>query len=110
MIDVRTRAAPTIDHLTITAGAAGPGSGASEMQDAAHRILGEPESTGWDHQVRSRPTLMLGYERAWPATQLGFAMVWSTARVGFTMVQRSREFREQGGPDRFGQLTVSFAY
>ena len=42
--------------------------------------------------------------------QLGVAAVWPATRVGFTLVQRSPEFKGQGGADRFGQLTVSFAY
>jgi hypothetical protein len=38
------------------------------------------------------------------------AAVWRRARVGFTMVERSREFEGQQGPDRFGQLALSFAF
>jgi hypothetical protein len=212
MADVRTRAAPTIDHLTITLGLVGPASGASQTQDFAHRVLGEPDSKGWDYQVRPRATFMAGFERAWPGvasgdfaglrydlatrvgatagtpmtyaaagavlrfgrnlpadlpvthislgpprdgfrgtptfgwyawagvdaravayntfiqgdtfgdashvtrepygydTQVGIAAAWPVARVGFTLVQRSREFQGQHGPDRFGQLAISFSY
>ena len=212
MTDVRTRAAATIDHLTITAGLVGPASGASQTQDFTHRLLGEVNSKGWDSQVRPRATFMAGFERAWPGiafgdfaglrydlatrvgatvgtpmtyadagavlrygrnlpadlpvthislgpprdgfrgapafgwyawagidaravayntfiqgdtfndashvrrepygydAQVGIAATWSAARVGFTLVQRSREFVGQSGPDRFGQLAVSFAY
>ena len=42
--------------------------------------------------------------------QVGVALVWPRARVGFTLVQRSDEFVGQTGPDRYGQLVVSFAY
>lgn len=42
--------------------------------------------------------------------QVGAALVWPAARIGFTLVQRSREFEGQHGPDRFGQLALSFAY
>ncbi|HSN21504.1 MAG TPA: lipid A deacylase LpxR family protein [Usitatibacter sp.] len=66
MTDVRTRIAPTIDHLTLVAGVVGPASLARQMQDGVHRLLHEPLSKGWDYQVRTRPTFMVGYERAWP--------------------------------------------
>jgi lipid A 3-O-deacylase len=71
MADVRTRAAPTIDHLTITAGMVGPGSGAHQTQDFVHRVLGEVESKGWETQVRNHATFMVGFERAWPGIASG---------------------------------------
>jgi hypothetical protein len=42
--------------------------------------------------------------------QVGIAAAWPKARVGFTLVQRSHEFAGQPGPDRYGQLVVSFPY
>jgi lipid A 3-O-deacylase len=42
--------------------------------------------------------------------QAGLALAWQTARIGFTFVRRSREFNAQDKPDRFGQLSLSFAY
>lgn len=42
--------------------------------------------------------------------QVGFVAAWPRARAGFTMVQRSREFDGQRNPDRFGQLSIAFAY
>lgn len=42
--------------------------------------------------------------------QLGAALAWPRARLGFTFVERSREYRGQPSPDRFGQLTFSLAY
>jgi hypothetical protein len=71
MTDVRTRAAPTIDHLTITFGMVGPASGARQTQDLVHRGLGEVESKGWDTQVRNRATIMAAFERAWPGIVSG---------------------------------------
>jgi lipid A 3-O-deacylase len=41
---------------------------------------------------------------------IGAVIAWPRGRLGLTMVQRSREFDGQRGPDRFGQLSVSFAY
>jgi len=42
--------------------------------------------------------------------QLGFVAAWPRARAAFTMVNRSREFEGQRSADRFGQLSVAFAY
>ena len=66
MGDLRTRNAPTIDHLSVTLGAVGPASGARQAQDDVHHLIGERSPKGWDTQVRNQPTLMFGYERAWP--------------------------------------------
>jgi hypothetical protein len=40
---------------------------------------------------------------------VGVTLVWPRARFGFALVQRSGEFYGQDKPDRFGQLTLSFA-
>jgi hypothetical protein len=67
MGDLRTRAAPTIDHLTVTLGVIGPASGARQTQNGVHSLLNCDPAEGWDTQLRNRPTFMAGYERAWPA-------------------------------------------
>ena len=71
MGDLRTRAMPTIDHLTLAVGVVGPASGARQTQNAVHRMLGDGQANGWDYQVRNRPTVMVGYERAWPGLAQG---------------------------------------
>ena len=84
MLDLRTRASPTIDHLSATIGVTGPASGAQQTQGFVHRTLIEPVSRGWETQLRSRATFMLGYERAWPAiaqTKLGNHHVDLAVRV-----------------------------
>ena len=42
--------------------------------------------------------------------QVGIVVAWPSARAGFTLVHRSKEFDGQQGVDRFGQLSISFAY
>ena len=71
MGDLRTRAVPTIDHLTVTVGMVGPSSGARRTQNSIHALLRDGTAEGWDTQVRNRATLMAGYERAWPAVAQG---------------------------------------
>jgi lipid A 3-O-deacylase len=87
MVDLRTRAAPTIDHLTVTVGMVGPASGTRRVQNGFHEMVHGGTAQGWDTQVRNRATLMAGYERAWPAVAQGtFAnrQVDLSMRVGAT--------------------------
>jgi lipid A 3-O-deacylase len=67
MGDLRTRAAPTIDHVSVTVGVIGPASGARRTQNSVHELLGDKPSQGWDTQVRNKPTFMVGHDKAWPA-------------------------------------------
>jgi hypothetical protein len=71
MGELRTRAAPTIDHFTVTVGMIGPASGARQTQNGIHHLLRQDAAEGWDTQVRNRATLMAGYERAWPRVAQG---------------------------------------
>ena len=105
MTDVRTRGAPTIDHLTLTLGMVGPASGARQTQDFIHNVLGEVESKGWDTQVRNRVTFMAGYERAWPGIASGgFAgQHWDLAtRVGAS-VGTPMTYADAGAVLRYGR-------
>jgi hypothetical protein len=63
--DVRTQVGPVVDHLNATVGFIGPAAGAKQFQRIWHHILGSREFDGWDDQLRSEPTLSVGYSRAW---------------------------------------------
>ena len=63
--DVRTQVGPVVDHLNATVGFIGPAAGAKQFQRIWHHILGSREFDGWDEQLRSEPTLSVGYSRAW---------------------------------------------
>ena len=210
--DLRTRTGAVVDRLSASIGFIGPAAGGREFQQLWHRVFDAREHDGWDNQLRSEPTLQVGFERSWPSLmrsgpgsfafdlspyagvvagnvytyanagviaragrnlpddlqvtqvaldaprdgyrgvssfgwylwagvdgravarnvfldgstfrdsprvdrkvlrhdiQLGFVLAWPRARTGFTLVQRSSEFEGQQGVDRFGQLTISFAY
>jgi hypothetical protein len=210
--DFRTAVGPVVDHVIVDAGYIGPGAGARQMQQFAHHLFHSDELPGWSQQLKSEPTLSVGFERTWmglvaqsrgaftfdvspyagatvgtpytyahagvvarfgrnlppdvPAAQItlgpprdgyrgtqafgwyvwagadgrgvarnvfldgstfrdspgvdrkpwqhdwqvGIVAAWPRARAGLTMVQRSREFDGQRSPDRFGQLSVAFAY
>jgi hypothetical protein len=99
---------------------------------ATHISLGPPRDGyrgaprfGWyvwsgiDARIVARNIFLDGHRASDPSVprrptgidvQVGGTFVWPRARVGFTVVQRSREFRGQDKPDRFGQLSLSFAY
>jgi hypothetical protein len=210
--DIRTRTGAVVDTLSTSVGYIGPAAGGRQLQKLSHHLFHAREYQGWEHQLRSEPTLQIGFERAWPAllrsgagsiafdlspyagavagnvytygnsgliarfgrnlpddlpvaqvalgtprdgyrgasafgwylwlgvdaravarnvflggstfrdspsverkvfqhdVQLGLAVAWPAVRAGFTLVQRSREFDGQQGADRFGRLSISFAY
>ena len=45
--------------------------GARQTQNGFHHLTQGDTAQGWDTQVRTRATLMAGYERAWPAVLQG---------------------------------------
>lgn len=71
MTDTRLPARDTIDHLTLSLGTVGPDALGRQAQDLVHRALGESRSQGWDSQIGSEVTAMVGYERAWPRVAAG---------------------------------------
>jgi lipid A 3-O-deacylase len=71
MADIRLPAKGTIDHLTVSLGVVGPYSLGRQAQNLVHRALGNQESQGWDSQVGSEITAMVGYDRAWPNVWAG---------------------------------------
>ena len=72
MVDRRLPSRPgTIDHLTASVGVVGPHALGRQAQNLVHRLLREARPQGWNSQIGSEPTFMLGYERAWPGMVSG---------------------------------------
>ena len=65
--DVRTRTGPVVDTLSASIGYIGPAAGGKQVMAASHHVLGSREFVGWEKQLRSEPTLQIGFERAWPS-------------------------------------------
>jgi hypothetical protein len=65
---VRTHfAALHVQHtVTVLGGVIGPPAGGAEVQDAVHRLLGNPLRVGWPHQIATEPALGVAWsaERA----------------------------------------------
>jgi lipid A 3-O-deacylase len=71
LTDTRLPTRDTIDHLTLSLGEVGPHALGRQAQDLVHRALGESRSRGWDSQLGSEVTALVGYERAWPRVMAG---------------------------------------
>ena len=83
MVDVMTRSDEVIDHASLSVGVIGPPSLGRQAQNGVHRLTRTNTANGWDSQLGTEPTLMLGYERAWPGILRGSAGDWDvTLRWG----------------------------
>ncbi len=55
----------TLDTLELDLGVVGPWAFGEQVQNNFHRVIGSPESKGWDNQLDNEPGMLLIYERAW---------------------------------------------
>ena len=89
LADVRTRLdGGVVDHLTVAIGIVGPAALGRQTQNGFHRLVGKPESRGWNGQLRNEPTLTVGYERTWLGLARGAfdGRPWDlSGRVGGTL-------------------------
>jgi hypothetical protein len=51
------------DRVRVGLGIVGPAALGEQVQKTVHEIVGAPEPTGWDSQLRNEPTLLIGYDR-----------------------------------------------
>jgi hypothetical protein len=105
MTDTRLPTEGTIDHVTASLGIVGPHAMAQQAQNLVHHALGEKESQGWDSQIGSEVTVLLGYERAWPRVFAGRLDSYSydaAVRVGGA-VGNVLTYADTGAVFRFGR-------
>lgn len=55
----------TLDNMVLTLGMVGPASLAEPTQKFVHKVIDSPEPSGWDHQLKNEPGIILTYERKW---------------------------------------------
>jgi hypothetical protein len=55
----------TLDNAMLTLGVVGPLSYAEQSQKFVHRVRGNEQPRGWDHQLKNEPGMVLTYERKW---------------------------------------------
>jgi lipid A 3-O-deacylase len=53
---------PRMHGLKLITGVVGPAAGAERAQKAFHRLIGDVEPQGWDHQLKNEPILNAVYE------------------------------------------------
>ena len=53
----------TLDTLELDVGVVGPLAFGEQVQNNFHRLIGSPESNGWDNQLDNEPGVLLIYER-----------------------------------------------
>lgn len=55
-----------INNLELTAGIVGPSALGEPIQEEVHSLVDTRDPSGWDHQLKDEPALMLSYQRLWP--------------------------------------------
>ena len=55
----------TLDTIQLDVGIIGPSAFGEQVQNSFHRLIGSPESNGWDNQLNDEPGVLLIYERKW---------------------------------------------
>ena len=51
--------------LTLSLGIVGPGSGAENLQNGFHDVIGQSHTNGWSYQIPNTPAVELLHERTW---------------------------------------------
>lgn len=64
-VSLNTETVTRLDTLELDLGVVGPASGARQVQNNFHHLIGNPTSRGWDHQLKNEPGGMLIGERRW---------------------------------------------
>ena len=95
----------------LSLGAVGPISGAEQVQELAHKVLGVNEARGWDNQLDNEPVFLLANERLYRLGDGQFDNGWEYDFIGMTelMAGTLRSEIGAGAGFRFGRsLQESF--
>lgn len=94
----------TRSALTVSLGVVGPASGAEQLQDGFHNLIGQGHPQGWNSQIQNVPAFELLHERTWrlPLGTVGKVEtdVLPALTVGLGDV---RDYVQAGVSFRFGQ-------
>ncbi|MCD8566673.1 MAG: lipid A deacylase LpxR family protein [Alphaproteobacteria bacterium] len=77
-----------IDDLEATIGVVGPWAMGEQTQKFVHDIVNANDPSGWDHQLKNEPGLMISWERQWPAaysTDIGGFNFRAAPHTGITL-------------------------
>ncbi len=90
--------------LTLSLGVVGPGSGAQQLQNGFHGLIGQGDTNGWGSQIQNTPAIELLHERTWRLPMGTVAGLETDALPSLTVgVGDLRDYLQTGVTFRFGQ-------
>jgi lipid A 3-O-deacylase len=90
--------------LTVSLGVVGPGSGAQQVQNGFHDIIGQNHTNGWGSQIQNVPAVEVLHERTWRLPMGTVAGMETDALPSLTVgVGDLRDYVQTGITFRFGQ-------
>ncbi len=90
--------------LTLSLGVVGPGSGAQQLQNGFHGLIGQNNTNGWNSQIQNTPAIELLHERTWRLPLGTVAGLETDALPALTIgVGDLRDYVQAGMTFRFGQ-------
>jgi lipid A 3-O-deacylase len=96
--------------LTLSLGVVGPASGAEQLQDGFHGLIGQTKDNGWGNQIDNTPAIELLSERVWRLPLIQFSGLETDVLPSLTAaVGDVRDYLQTGVIIRLGQgLTSDF--
>jgi hypothetical protein len=96
--------ADTRSVLTLSLGVVGPGSGAQELQNSFHDVIGQNHTDGWGSQIQNIPVVEILHERTWRLPMGTVAGLETDALPSLTIgLGDLRDYLQTGVTFRFGQ-------
>ncbi|MGD0105707.1 MAG: lipid A deacylase LpxR family protein [Rhodopila sp.] len=94
--------------LTLSLGVVGPGSGAQQLQNGFHDLIGQNNTNGWGSQIQNTPAIELLHERTWRLPMGTVAGLETDALPSLTIgLGDLRDYLQTGVTFRFGQGLAS---
>lgn len=90
--------------LTLSLGVLGPASGARQVQNGFHDVIGQAHTEGWGSQIQNTPAVELLHERTWRLPLGTVAGLETDALPALTIgLGNLRDYIQTGVTFRFGQ-------
>lgn len=90
--------------LTLSLGVVGPGSGAENLQNGFHDLIGQNKTNGWGRQIQNIPAIEVLHERTWRLPMGTVAGLETDALPSLTVgLGDLRDYLQTGVTFRFGQ-------
>jgi hypothetical protein len=90
--------------LTLSVGVVGPGSGAENLQNSFHDLIGQNNTNGWGGQIQNVPAVEILHERTWRLPMGTVAGFETDAMPSLTIgLGDLRDYLQTGVTFRFGQ-------